>query len=180
MPTASTSQMSAHSASDHPSESLSHSTHHNVQWNADCIKERFTIVKNEITTMNSGNKKLMISLVIGAFFILLVLTFFSFEKRSGMTFLGIVAIIALIAISLIFLIINTSEKCQSKLSICLLTLDDKNVFFQSLSEVSCGGDAIKYFLQFVDKATKIAEVVTPGANVPAASQPKSEEKADGQ
>jgi len=139
-------------------------------WNVECIRERFTIVKTEITDLNTRNTRLLIALVLFSMALLVGATFYVFDAASGPIFLGILAVLVLISVAIIYLIVNSSEKCVSKLSFCLLTLDDKDVFFKSVSEVSCGGDAITYFLQFVDKATKIIEVSSPGNIASNASQ----------
>lgn len=137
-------------------------SHHLHAWNVECIRERFTIVKTEITDLNGRHTRLLVFIVLVATVFLGAATFYLFETKNGPVFLGILAMILFTSIALIYLIVNSSEKCVSKLSFCLLTLDDKDVFFKAISEVSCGGDAITYFLQFADKATKIVEIVNPG------------------
>lgn len=139
-------------------------------WDVTCIRERFTIVKTEVTQINTGHKKALVALCVFCLFVSLAATYISFENPSGTVFLG--TVIGLVGgfFIIIFIIINASEKCVSKLSFCLLAVDDKQRFFELLSEVSCGGAAIGHFLEFVDRATKIIEVVNPAPSPQAAQQ----------
>jgi hypothetical protein len=144
------------------------SDHHS--WDAKCIRERFTIVKTEITQINTGHKKELVLWTAFCLVLLLVTTYISFEDKTGTVFLGTVIGLVGAAFVFIFIIINASEKCISKLSFCLLAVDDKQRFFELLSQVSCGDAAIGHFLEFVDRATKVIEVVNPAASPQAAQQ----------
>ncbi|MDM7860456.1 hypothetical protein QTP81_07595 [Alteromonas sp. ASW11-36] len=132
---------------------------HGGHWDAHKISERYERVKNDIIAMNLRNQKFLIRFVCIAMFVFITATFsiFFWQGSTEPWLFVVLIILVLITVLLVFLIINTSEKCVSKLTICSIVVDDKQVFLESISEVSCGGDAIKTFLQFCDKTTDIVK-----------------------
>ncbi|MFW8591972.1 hypothetical protein ACOI22_14280 [Glaciecola sp. 2405UD65-10] len=141
--------------------------HDSSNWNIECIRERFTLVKTEITDRNRRITRFIVALIITAVAVIIASILYFQEKVSGVIILGVIVVTVFTGIAIIFITVNSSEKCVSKLTICLLTLDDKDIFFKAVSEIPCGGDGIMYFLQFVDKATRIIEVSNPAGSAAA-------------
>ncbi|WP_100656927.1 hypothetical protein [Alteromonas flava] len=131
----------------------------NIQhWDAETIAKRYEQVKLDIINMNLKNRRFLVGLIITLMIGVAISAFYLFPKDKIEPWFFVVLFgLMLIGVIFIFLVVNTSEKCVSKLTICSIVVDDKQVFLQSISEVSCGGDAIKTFLQFCDKTTNIVK-----------------------
>nr|WP_136251322.1 hypothetical protein [Ningiella ruwaisensis] len=136
------------------------------QWNPECIRQRFEIVKTEVIEANTRTRKTILVLLISILLLFVGVFLYKLfvEKDAGYATIGTFVGIFFLFFAIIYITINASEKCVSKLSICLLTIDDRHQFFRALEQVSCGGAAIEHFMQFTDKATNIINAVNPNGN----------------
>ena len=148
-------------------------------WNPKCIRERFEIVKAEVVAANTRNKNFLVIATVVSLAILIVAIYVLalHEKASShIVFIYFVAMVG-VALSIIYIIINSSEKCVSRLSICLLSIDNRQQFFKDLQQVHCGGEAITNFFTFTDKATEMVKAIQPSIgpiNPPETANEKSD------
>lgn len=137
-----------------------------TNWDPDKIRETFAIVKTEVTTINRRNKRCIVGCVTIGMLLLSVLVYvFSLHQIESkvITFICC-AVTVFIAIAIVFICVQSSEKCITNLHFCEFAIDERQSFLGALSKVSCGGDAIKHFFQFMDKSTNVVNAVQGNQN----------------